>query len=140
MSMPLLATFMADADSSSEDGGLPRLRDLIIGLLSGDISAASIFARLNPHFSDEVRAFTAHRGIPPETFLANALMAFALDVADESWRQAVRYREAIAVDAEAETLAELLARAMRQRLDREISISWHTSDEETHVTLGRRIG
>lgn len=140
MSMPLLATFIADADSSPGEGGAPRLRDLIIGLLSGDISAASLFARLDPHFSDEVRALIAHRGMQPETFLASTLMAFALDVADESWRQAVRYREAIAGDAEAETLAELLARAMRQRIDREVSIGWRTSDEETHVTLGRRIG
>ncbi len=139
MSFSFFGYLIADAETSSGGGTAPRLRDLIVGLLSGDIAAAAILARLDPNLSDEVRALVAHRGITAESFLANALMAFALDIADESWRQALQYREATADDAEAAAFADLLTEVMRQRLEREVSIGWQ-KESEPHITLARRIG
>ncbi|MFZ0728610.1 MAG: hypothetical protein WAM51_00620 [Methylovirgula sp.] len=139
MSFSLFGYLIADAEASSGGGGVPRLRDLIIGLLSGDIAAATILARLDPNLSDEIRAVIVHRGMTAESFLANALMAFALDIADESWRQAVKHREAAAEDAEAAAFADLLREVMRQRLEREISLAAH-AESEPHLTLARRIG
>lgn len=139
MSFSFFGYLIADTESSPGNAAVPRLRDLILGLLSGEIAAATILARLDPNLSDEVRALVAHRGITAESFLANALMAFALDIADESWRQAVKYREATAADAEAAAFADLLTEVMRQRLEREISLGWQT-ESEPHVTFARRIG
>jgi len=95
MTLSIFGYLIADAESPPGSTGAPRLRDLIVGLLSGDIAAATILGRLDPNLSDEVRAMVAHRGMTAESFLANALMAFAFDVADESWRQAIKYREPI---------------------------------------------
>lgn len=138
MSSSFFGYLIADAELSPGSTGAPRLRDLILGLLSGDIPAASILGRLDPNLSDEVRAMVAHRGMSVESFLANALMAFALDVADKSWRQAIKYREAIAGDAEAAAFTDLLTEVMRQRLEREISLAW-PAESEPHMTLARRI-
>ncbi|HLH12194.1 MAG TPA: hypothetical protein VKV77_10000 [Methylovirgula sp.] len=140
MSVSIFGYLIADAEPSPGGSAVPRLRDLILGLLSGDISAAGILARLDPNLSDEVRALVAHRGITPESFLANALMAFALDVADESWRQAIKYREPVAEDAEAAAFADLLNEVMRQRIDREICLEARAEKSEVHATLARRVG
>jgi hypothetical protein len=129
MSFSFFGYLIADAETSAGSAAVPRLRDLIVGLLSGDIPAASVLTRLDPNLSDEVRALVAHRGITAESFLANALMAFALDVADESWRQAVKYREAVAEDAEAAAFSDLLMEIMRQRLEREISLGRQAENE-----------
>ncbi len=139
MSFSFFGYLIADTESSRGNAATPRLRDLILGLLSGEIVAATVLARLDPNLSDEIRAVVAHRGITAESFLANALMAFALDIADESWRQAIKYREATAADAEAAAFADLLTEVMRQRLEREISLGWQT-ESEPHVTLAKRIG
>jgi hypothetical protein len=142
MTLSIFGYLIADAESSpgrAGAAGAPRLRDLILGLLSGDIPATSILGRLDPNLSDQVRAMVVHRGISVESFLANALMAFALDVADESWRQAIKYREAIADDAEAAAFTDLLTEVMRQRLEREISLAW-PAESEPDMTLARRIG
>jgi hypothetical protein len=139
MSFSLFTYLIADAESPpGSSAAAPRLRDLIRGLLSGDIAASTILARLDPNLSDEIRALVAHRGMTAESFLANALLAFALDVADESWRQAIKYREAIAEDSEAAAFADLLTEVMRQRLEREISLG-RQAHSETHLTLARRI-
>jgi hypothetical protein len=139
MSFSLFTYLIADAESPpGSSAAAPRLRDLIRGLLSGDIAAATILARLDPNLSDEIRALVAHRGITAESFLANALLAFALDVADESWRQAIKYREAVAEDSEAAAFSDLLSEVMRQRLEREVSIG-RPAESETHLTLARRI-
>lgn len=140
MTLSIFGYLIAAAESPLGGAGTPRLRDLIIGLLSGDIGAPAIFSRLDPNLSDEIRALVAHRGITAESFMANALMAFALDVADESWRQAVKYREPIAEDAEAEAFADLLTEVMRQRLEREIYLGQQAENPEPHRPLGRRIG
>jgi hypothetical protein len=140
MTLSIFGYLIEDAASAPGSTAAPRLRDLIVGLLSGDIAAATILGRLDPNLSDEVRAMVAHRGMSAESFLANALMAFALDVADESWRQAIKYREAIAEDAEAEAFADLLTEVMRQRLEREISLGGQAESSESHMPLGRRIG
>lgn len=141
MTLSLFGYLIADAEPPS-GGAAPRLRDLIGGLVSGDIAGASILARLDPNLSDEIRAVVAHRGMTLETFLANALLAFALDVADDSWRQAIKFREAVSTDAEAAAFADLLTEILRQRLEREISIGWEASWDvrpQSH-TLARRIG
>ncbi|HKH80740.1 MAG TPA: hypothetical protein VKA03_03865 [Methylovirgula sp.] len=140
MTLSIFGYLIADAESPPGSTGAPRLRDLIVGLLSGDIAAATILGRLDPNLSDEVRAMVAHRGMTAESFLANALMAFAFDVADESWRQAIKYREPIAEDAEAEAFADLLKEAMRQRLEREVYLGRQAESSEPHMPLGRRIG
>jgi hypothetical protein len=139
MTLSIFSYLIADSEPSSESTGVPRLRDVILGLLSGDIPAANILGRLDPNLSDEIRAMVAHRGMNVESFLANALMAFALDVADESWRQAIKFREAISADAEAAAFTDLLTEIMRQKLEREVSLSWDAASE-THATLARRIG
>jgi hypothetical protein len=137
MKMPLLATLFANADSSAS-GDAPRLRDLIIGLHSGSISAAVVLDRLDPAFADEIRAFVVHRGLSAESFIANALLAFALDVADQSWRQGLKSRQSRSDDPEADMVADLLLEIMRQRRDREIHLPWPATARESHVTLGRR--
>ncbi len=139
MKMPLLATLLADAGSSSSRE-LPRLRDLMLGLLSGSVSAASLLDRLDPDFADEIRAFVAHRGLTAENFIANTLLAFALDVADQSWRQGIKSRRSRAEDPEADIIADLLAEIMRQRRDREIYLDWPAAARESHVTFARRRG
>ena len=48
---------------------------------------APILSRLDPNLSDEIRTLVAHRGVTVESFLADVLMAFALDVVDETWRR-----------------------------------------------------
>ena len=137
MKMPLLATLFANADSSAS-GDAPRLRDLILGLHSGSISAAVVLDRLDPAVADEIRAFVVHRGLSAENFIANALLAFALDVADQSWRQGLKSRQSRSDDPEADMVADLLLEIMRQRRDREIYLAWPAAARESHVTLGRR--
>ncbi len=139
MKMPLLATLFVNADSSAA-GDTPRLRDLILGLHAGTISATSVLDRLDPAFADEIHAFVAHRGLTVESFIANALLAFALDVADQSWRQGIKARQPQAEDPEAALVADVLAEIMRQRLDRQISLTWPAAARESHVTFGRRRG
>ncbi len=139
MKMPLLATLFVNAESSSASDA-PRLRDLILGLYAGNVSAASALDRLDPAFADEIRAFVAHRGLTAENFLANALLAFALDVADQSWRQGIEARQARAADPEAELIADLLTDILRQRLDREVRLPWPAAARESHVRFERRRG
>ena len=139
MKMPLLATLFVNADSSAA-GDAPRLRDLILGLHAGTISATSVLDRLDPAFADEIHAFVAHRGLTVESFIANALLAFALDVADQSWRQGIKARQPQAEDPEAALVADVLAEIMRQRLDRQIFLTWPAAARESHVTFGRRRG
>jgi len=139
MKMPLLATLFVNADSSAS-GDTPRLRDLILDLHAGTISATSVLERLDPAFADEIRAFVAHRGLAAEHFIANALLAFALDVADQSWRQGIKARQPHAEDPEADLIADLLTEIMRQRRDREVSLAWPATARESHVTFGRRRG
>jgi hypothetical protein len=137
MKMPLLATLFVHAESSPP-GDAPRLRDLILGLLSGNVSAGSVLDRLDPAFADEVRAFVVHRGLTQESFLANTLLAFALDIADQTWRQAILNRRTQTSDPEAEILADLLTEIMRQRRNREVHLPSPEESRESHVTLGRR--
>ncbi len=137
MKMPLLATLFVNADSSAP-GDAPRLRDLIQGLHSGSISAGVVLDRLDPAFADEIHAFVVHRGLSAENFIANALLAFALNVADQSWRQGLKSRQAHSDDPEADMVADLLREIMRQRRDREIHLPWPATARESHVTLGRR--
>ena len=138
MKMPLLATLFVHAESSTDD--TPRLRDLILGLHAGTISAASLLDRLDPASADEIRAFVAHRGLTVESFIANALLAFALDIADQSWRRQVKSRQFDAEDPEANLVADLLAEIMRQQLNRELSLAWPAAARESHATFGRRRG
>jgi hypothetical protein len=140
MKMPLLATLFVHAESASADGEPPRLRELMLGLLSGNISAASVLDRLDPDSADEIRAFVAHRGLSAENFIAQALLAFALDIADKSWDQAIRSRRASGDDPEADVISDLLAEIMRQRRDREIFLARPDTARESHATLGRRRG
>ncbi|MDR3408743.1 MAG: hypothetical protein P4L68_09605 [Methylovirgula sp.] len=140
MKMPLLATLFVHAESVSADGAPPRLRELMLGLLSGNISAASVLDRLDPASADEIRAFVVHRGLSAENFIAQALLAFALDIADKSWDQAIRSRRASGDDPEADVISDLLAEIMRQRRDREIFLTRPDAARESHATLGRRRG
>ncbi|QAY95973.1 hypothetical protein CWB41_09735 [Methylovirgula ligni] len=140
MKMPLLATLFVHAESTFTDGEPPRLRELIFGLLSGNIPAASVLDRLDPAFADEIRAYVAYRGLSAENFIAQALLAFALDIADKSWGQATRSRRAQGDDPEAGVISDVLAEIMRQRRDREIFLAWPESARESHATLGRRRG
>lgn len=140
MKMPLLATLFVHAESASADGEPPRLRELMLGLLSGNISAASVLDRLDPDSADEIRAFVAHRGLSAENFIAQALLAFALDIADKSWDQAIRSRRASGDDPEADVISDLLAEIMRQRRDREIFLARPDTARKSHATLGRRRG
>jgi len=115
-----------------------RLRDLIAGLRSGDIAAAPILSRLDPSLSDEVRALVAHRRVTVESFLANVLMAFALDVADETWRRVTGGGESVAEDAQAEALGDLIAEAVRHTLRRGLRIEGKTASPES-AKPGRRV-
>lgn len=137
MKMPLLATLLVNADSSAA-GDATGLRDLILGLHLGSIPAAVVLDRLDPAFADEIHAFVVHRGLNAENFIANALLAFALDVADQSWRQGLKSRQSHSDDPEADMIADLLREIMRQRRDREIHLAWPAAARESHVTLGRR--
>jgi hypothetical protein len=137
MKMPLLATLFVNADSSAS-GDATGLRDLILGLHSGTIAATFVLDRLDPAFADELRAFVVHRGLSAENFIANALLAFALDVADQSWRQGLKSRQPHSDDPEADMVGDLLREIMRQRLDREVHLAWPATARDSHVTLGRR--
>jgi hypothetical protein len=137
MKMPLLATLLVNADSS-DPGDATGLRDLILGLHSGSVPAAVILDRLDPAFADEIHAFVVHRGLTAEHFIANALLAFALDVADQSWRQGLKSRQSISGNPEADMIGDLLREIMRQRRDREIHLTRPDTAHESHVTLGRR--
>jgi hypothetical protein len=117
-----------------------RLRDLIAGLRSGDIAAAVILRRLDPNLSDEIRALVAHRGISVEGFLANVLMAFALDIADETWRQVISREESVVEDVEAGAFGDLLTEAMRQILRRGLRLAGETANQKPSATSGRRVG
>lgn len=128
------------------DGALPstdraslRLRDLIAGLRSGDIAASAILERLDPDLSDEVRALVAHRGITPEDFLADVLTAFALDIADETWRRVMSRGDRIAEDVEAAALGDLVAQAAHQMLIRGLRIAGETANPGPPATPGRRV-
>jgi hypothetical protein len=137
MKMPLLATLFVHSESPPS-GDTARLRDLILGLHSGSISADIVLDRLDPAFADEIRAFVAHRGLTAENFIANSLLAFALDVADQSWRQGIKSRQSATEDPEADILADLLAEIMRQRRDRATYLAWPATARESHATFGRR--
>ena len=108
MKMPLLATLFVHAESTFGEGKPPRLRELIVGLLSGNTSAAAVLDRLDPAFVDEIRAYVAHRGLSAENFIAQALLAFAFDIADKSWDQAIRSRRADGDDPEADVICDVL--------------------------------
>jgi len=140
MKMPLLATLFVHAESTFGEGKPPRLRELIFGLLSGNTSAAAVLDRLDPAFVDEIRAYVAHRGLSAESFIAQALLAFAFDIADTSWDQAIRSRRAEGDDPEADVICDLLSEIMRQRRDREIFLGSAAAARESHATLGRRRG
>jgi hypothetical protein len=123
--------FLSIDDHLSSTGQTsPRLHDLIAGLRSGDIAAAPILSRLDPNLSDEIRALVAHRGVTVESFLANVLMAFALDVADETWRRVTGGGESVVDDAEAGVLGDLIAEAMRQILLHGLRIEGETATQE----------
>jgi hypothetical protein len=117
-----------------------RLRDLVGGLKSGDISAAALLNRLDPNLSDEIRAVAAHRGVSAENFLANVLRTFALDAADEAWRQLVERSEPIGDDAEAEALGNLFAQALRRTLVQDVRIGSQGAKPDSARALGRRVG
>jgi hypothetical protein len=118
----------------------PRLRDLIAGLRSGDIAAASILGLLDPTISDKIRGVVAHRGINMERFLADVLIAFALDIADETWRQAVCRRECVGESGQAGMLSDLLTEATHQMLQRSLPLAGEALNQEPPVTPGRRVG
>jgi len=140
MTMPLLTTLFVHAESIATDGEPPRLRELMLGLLSGNISAASVLDRLDPAFADEIHAFVAHRGMSSENFIAQALLAFALDIADKSWDQAIRSRRPHNDDPEADVIGDLLTEIMRQKREREIFLSPAGSAHDSPQTMGRRRG
>ncbi|MFI4994876.1 MAG: hypothetical protein ACHQAQ_03725 [Hyphomicrobiales bacterium] len=129
-----------DGDLPAADRASPRLRDLIAGLRSGDIAAAALLERLDPNLSDEVRALVAHRGIAAERFLADVLIAFALDIADEAWRRVMRRGDWIAEDVEAAALGDLLTQAMHRMLLRGLRLAGETANPEPPATPGRRVG
>lgn len=80
--------FAPHAFELSSDLAAPlRLRDLVAGLRSGDLTAETIVDRLDPDLADEINAVALHRGLTTEAFLVSALVSFALDAADESWRR-----------------------------------------------------
>jgi hypothetical protein len=129
-----------DTDLASPSEVSPRLRDLITGLRSGDIVAASILNQLDSNLSDEIRALVAHRGMNTERFLANVLTAFALDVADETWRRVIRRDESVDNNGEAGVLTDLLSAAMHQMLLQRQRLAGETADEDPLATPGRRFG
>ncbi len=132
--------FLFIDDHFSPAGEAPhRLRDLIAGLRSGAIDAAPILGRLDPNLSDEVRALVAHRGVGAESFLAGVLMAFALDVADETWRRMTAEKDNPDL-AEAAALGDLLARAMRQALEQGLRLEGETKSPASAARPGRRVG
>ncbi len=129
------------ADFRIEDAEPLRLRDLIGGLRSGAIPASLILDRLDPDLSDEIRAVVAHRGATAESFIARALVTFALDAADEAWRQlARRSGEADACDAETSAFASLLTEALRRALMRNARIGSQRRGAAAGAALARRIG
>jgi hypothetical protein len=130
-----LAYLCVDADLASTAEVSPRLRDLISGLWSGDIAAASVVSQLDPDFCDEIRALVAHRGINLEMFLANVLLAFALDIADETWSRVVQRKESLGKNGEAVALSDLLTVAMHQMLQRGLRLRGETAGEAR-----RRVG
>jgi hypothetical protein len=133
--------FLSIDDHLSSTGQTsPRLRDLIASLRSGDIAAEPILSQLDPNLSDEIRALVAHRGVTVEMFLANVLMAFALDVADETWRRVAGGGESVVEDSEAGALGDLIAEAMRQMLLDGLRIEGDTASQELSTKLGRRVG
>lgn len=117
-----------------------RLRDLIGGLRSGDIPSAPLLDRLDPNLADEIRAVAAHRRVSVESFLSNVLRTFALDAADETWRQLVERLEPISDDAEAEALGNLFAEALRRTLARDIRVGAQGVKTKPARTLARRVG
>jgi hypothetical protein len=133
--------FLSTEDPSAPAGdGPPRLRDLIAGLRAGEIEAATLLDRLDPDLSDEVRALVAHRGVAAETFLASVLMAFALDVADETWRRMTSGDSSDTDRAEAAAFADLVRRAVRQTLVRGLRLEGETDRRESPARPGRRVG
>jgi hypothetical protein len=138
--MPIFDFIALNSDFRIDDEEPLRLRDLIVGLRSGAIPASFILDRLDTDLSDEIRAVVAHRGVPAESFLAKALVNFALDAADEAWRQLESRAAPAAGDAEAGAFASLLSEALRRALLRNVRIgSQHPSSIAT-ATLGRRVG
>ncbi len=138
--MPSFAFHSLDGGSSRAGETPLRLRDWIAGLRSGDIAAATILGRLDSNLSDEVRAEVAHRGVAAEAFLANVLMAFALDVADETWRRIASREGSAGDDSEAEALGDLVAEAVRQTLSRELLLSGNALRQAPSAGPGRRVG
>jgi hypothetical protein len=132
-----LSTDEPDARAGDE---APRLRDLIAGLRSGEIDAAGILDRLDPDLSDEVRALVAHRGVNAETFLASVLMAFALDVADETWRRMTEDDSEGSDKAEAAAFGDLVASGVRRALVRGLRLEGEAGRRQSPSTAGRRVG
>ncbi|MEJ0092618.1 MAG: hypothetical protein WDN46_04050 [Methylocella sp.] len=96
--------------------------------------------RLDPNLADEIRAVAAHRRVSVENFLSNVLRTFALDAADETWRQLVERLEPISDDAEADALGNLFAEALRRTLARDIRVSAQGVKTKPARTLARRVG
>ena len=116
-----------------------RLRDLVAGLRSGELTAQSITDRLPPDLADEVAAVALHRGVGADTLIVSALLTFALDAADEAWRRLEERRAEPAGDGEARAFAVLLNEAVRRALDRGQRIAAPAGAEKIADFHGRRV-
>ena len=117
----------------------PRLRDMIAGLRSGEIPAAAILSQLDSNLSDEIRALVAHRGIDMERFLADVLIDFMLNVADEAWRGVTSHRGS-GNDAEAGALSALVTAAVRQMLLHRLRLPGKMAHDGALEAFSRRVG
>jgi len=72
--------------------------------------------------------------------ITNVLMAFALDIADETWRQVISREESVVEDVEAGAFGDLLTEAMRQILRRGLRLAGETANQKPSATSGRRVG
>ncbi len=138
--MPIFDFISLKPDFSVDDEEPLRLRDLIVGLRSGAIPASLILDRLDTDLSDEIRAVVAHRAVSAESFLAKALVNFALDAADEAWRQLANRAAPAAGDAEAGAFASFLSSALRRAVPRNLRIGMQGPARTGGATLGRRVG
>ncbi|PNG26161.1 hypothetical protein CR492_09940 [Methylocella silvestris] len=98
------------------------LRDLVTGLRSGGIEASAILDRLDPDLADEIHAVAVHRGVTTESYLASALVNFALEAADEAWRRLGERAASAGADQEAAAFGALLSEALRRTLTRDARI------------------
>ncbi|ACK51365.1 hypothetical protein Msil_2436 [Methylocella silvestris BL2] len=114
------------------------LRDLVAGLRSGGIEASAILNRLDPDLADEIHAVAVHRGVTTESYLAGALVNFALEAADEAWRRLGERAAPIDADQEAAAFGVLLSEALRRTLTRDARISSGVGAEPA-AKKGRRV-